>query len=437
MSSEVLQSPPLEGDAPLPSPTENKVLPLPDLNATDELPGSAFEGTVLLKEGRDGPARAGHPWIFSGAVAGVEGTPLPGAFVRVVRGDGVVLGIGSWNPRGSIALRMFTRAECPIDADFVRTRLRDARGLRENLGLIGADTGYRLVNAEGDGLPGVVVDVFGEFAVLQLLSAGAERLRQPLLDALVGEHRLRGVFERSAGSARRVEGLSDVVGLAAGEEPPQEIEIDENGARLLVDVRTGQKTGFYLDQRGGRALVRHLAPGRRVLNAFAYTGAFAVAAALGGATEVVSVETSGPALDLARRAWALNPGVASVPADWLGADAFEVLESECERKRFDLIILDPPPFARHRADLDRAMRAYRDLNRRALEALAPGGLLLTFSCSPHMSRESFSRAVAGAARPPLRIQIAAQIGHEPDHPVLPAHAEGEYLQGLLLRRALS
>ena len=400
------------------------------------LPGATLEGTVHLKSGRDGPVRAGHPWVFSGAVREIEGAPFEGAFVRVLGAEGNVLGAGSYSAVGSLTVRMFTRAEVPIDAGFVRERLRDAHALRSSIGLTGGRAGFRLINAEGDGMPGVVVDVYGGFAVMQLLSAGAERLRAAVLDALCGDLGIRGVFERSTGGARRAEGLRDVTGLVAGEEPPAEIEIDENGMRLLVDVRGGQKTGFYLDQRGARALVRRLAQGRRVLNAFAYTGACAVAAGLGGAAQVVSVETSGPSLELARRSWALDDRLGSVPVSWLCGDAFEALDAERGRGRFDLIVLDPPPFARHRSDLERAMRAYRDLNRRALEALAPGGLLVTCSCSPHVSRESFVRAVAGAARAPLRSQVLAQLGFEPDHPVLPAHAEGEYLKGLLVRPAV-
>ncbi len=400
------------------------------------LPGTALEGTVHLKSGRDGPVRAGHPWVFSGAVREIEGSPFEGAFVRVLGAEGNVLGVGSYSAVGSLTVRMFTRAEVPLDAGFVRERLRDAHALRKSVGMTGPRAGFRLINAEGDGMPGVVVDVYGGFAVVQLLSAGAERLRPEVIDALCNDLGVRGVVERSTGGSRRAEGLRDVTGLAAGEEPPAEIEIDEHGMRLLVDIRGGQKTGFYLDQRGARALVRRLAPGRRVLNAFAYTGAFAVAAGLGGAAEVVSVETSGPSLELARRSWALDARLVSAQTSWVCGDAFEALDAERGRARFDLIVLDPPPFARHRSDLERAMRAYRDLNRRALEALAPGGLLLTCSCSPHVSRESFVRAVAGAARAPLRAQVLAQLGFEPDHPVLPAHAEGEYLKGLLVRPAV-
>lgn len=400
--------------------------------ASRELP-SGLELDVRLKEGKDGPARGGHPWVFSGAIAEVVGDPLPGAFARVVSADGSLLGVGTWNPRGSIAVRLFSRREERIDADLVQRRLADALDLRRSLRL-DEGGGFRLVNGEGDGLPGVVVDVYGVHAVVQLLTAGAERLRGEVLDGLAGTLAPAGVFERSTGGARREEGLSDRTGVVAGSPPPERIEIAEGRARFLVDVRGGQKTGFFLDQRANRRLVGRLARGRRVLNAFAYTGGFAIHAGLGGADRVVSVETSGPALALAREAWGLA-GLDDARAEWVARDVFDVLEESRDRDAFDLVVLDPPPFARHRADRDRAMRAYRDLNRRALRALAPGGLVATFSCSPHMAPDSFLHAVSTAAGSPMRLEILGHLGADADHPVLAAHPEGPYLKGLLARRA--
>ncbi|MFM8409068.1 MAG: class I SAM-dependent rRNA methyltransferase, partial [Alphaproteobacteria bacterium] len=243
-----------------------------------------------------------------------------------------------------------------------------------------------------------------------------------------------GVLERSTGGARREEGLPDRVAVAAGAPPPERVEIAEGRARFLVDVRGGQKTGFFLDQRANRRMVGRLARGRRVLNAFAYTGGFAIHAGLGGAERVVSVETSGPALALAREAWALS-GLDESRAEWIARDVFDVLEDSRDRDAFDLVVLDPPPFARHRADRDRAMRAYRDLNRRALRALAPGGLLATFSCSPHMAPDAFLHAVSTSVVSPTRLEVLAHLGADADHPVLAAHPEGPYLKGVLVRRA--
>ncbi len=386
---------------------------------------------VLLKQGKEGPIRAGHPWIFSGAIEAVEGEPEAGAAVRVLAADGSLLGVGTFHPRGSIAVRLVAREEVPIDGRLVAARLGEAAALRRSLGLLTPEGACRLVNGEGDSLPGVVIDVYAGWAVLQLLTAGAERLRAEVLEALAGAISPRGVLERSAGGVRRDEGLADRCGRALGEDPPERIEIREGGDRYLVDPRRGQKTGFFLDQRPARSLLRSLSGGRRVLNAFAYTGAFAIAAARGGASHVCSVETSGPAVALAREAWVRN-GLEAERAEWVVGDAFEVLAKA--GRSWDLIVLDPPPFARHRADRERALRAYRDLNRRALRALEPGGLLLTFSCSPHVARELFEHVVATSAGRRDRLQILARLGAGPDHPVLAAHIEGEYLTGLLVRR---
>ncbi|HEY8514371.1 MAG TPA: class I SAM-dependent rRNA methyltransferase [Candidatus Binatia bacterium] len=395
-----------------------------------------MDGVVKLKPGKEGPARAGHPWIFSGAIADVSGEARAGSFVRVLASSGQVLGVGTYNPRGSIAVRLLARDDVEIDPALVQRRIRDAYALRRAVGAE-HDTAYRLVHGEGDWLPGVVADVYGKWVVVQILNAGAERLRPAVLAAINELLEPDGIFERSSGGARREEGLSDRVEVASGEPPPERIEIREGGARYLVDVRGGQKTGFYLDQRVNRALVARLADGLDVLNCFAYTGAFAVAAARGGAKRVVSVETSGPALALARDNWALN-GLEEERAEWVSKDVFDVLTSLADapkEKRFDLVVLDPPPFARHRADREKAVRAYRDLNRRALRALRPGGLLVTCSCSAHVGRELFAHAVATAAQPHMRLQVLAQLGAAPDHPVLAAHPEGEYLNGLLVRLA--
>jgi 23S rRNA (cytosine1962-C5)-methyltransferase len=394
-------------------------------------PSAAFEAEVKLKPGKDGAARAGHPWIFSGAIQQIDGAAGPGAFVRVEAADGAVLGVGTYNPRGSIAVRLLAREEVPIDGALVRARIGEALALRRTLGLVGAETGYRLVNGEGDSLPGVVVDVYAGWAVLQVLTAGAERLRAPLLEALADQLGPHGVFERSVGGVRRDEGLSDRVEVAWGAEPPERIEIREGAARLAVDVRSGQKTGFYLDQRPNRLLLAELARDRRVLNCFAYTGGFAIAAGLGGAASVSSIETSGPALEMAREGWTRN-GLDPDRAEWHGDDVFAFL-AQSER-RFDVVVLDPPPFARHRADRERAVRGYRDLNRRALKALEPGGLLLTFSCSAHVARDLFEHVVATSLSGSMRLQVIARLGAGGDHPVLAAHSEGEYLCGLLVRR---
>jgi len=393
---------------------------------------SGREATVKLKRGKEGPIRAGHPWIFSGAIAAFEGVAEPGAFVRVEGGDGKPLGVGLYNPNGSIAVRLLAGVDVPIDARLIERRVRDALSLRADLGLV-SDTGaFRLLNGEGDGLPGVVADVYASWAVVQFLNAGAERLRDWVLDALWAALAPRGIFERSAGGARREEGLADRIAVARGAEPPELVEIIENEVPYLVDVRRGQKTGFFLDQRDNRALTARLGRGRRVLDCFSYTGGFALAAGRGGAAQVRGVETSGPALEIAR-ASARAGGLAGPRVDFRMSDVFDALQPVEPGARPELIVLDPPPFARHRADRDRATRAYRDLNRRALRALAPGGLLMTFSCSPHVGRDLFVHIVATSCVPGRRLQLLAQLGAGADHPTLPAHPEGEYLCGVLVR----
>ncbi len=397
-----------------------------------DLANSSVEATVKLKRGKDGPIRAGHPWIFSGAIAAFEGVATPGAIVRIEGADGKPMGVGLYNPNGSIAVRVVSSRAVPAVGALVQRRVADALALRRGLGLVSEGSAYRLMNGEGDGLPGVVVDVYGRFVVAQLLNAGADRLRPLLFDAIEKELSPSGIFERSTGGARREEALEDRVEVGRGTEPPAQLEISENGVRHIVDICRGQKTGFFLDQRDNRALVAQLAGGRRVLDCFSYTGGFALAAAKGGAEHIRAVETSGPALEIAR-ASAEASGLDPSRIDFRMSDVFDALQPVEPEKRPELLILDPPPFARHRADRDRATRAYRDLNRKALKALAPGGMLMTFSCSPHITRDLFVHIVATSAPIGHRLQILRQLGAPADHPTLPAHPEGEYLCGVLVR----
>lgn len=383
---------------------------------------------VTLKPGRDFSVRAGHPWIFSGAIADIAGTAAAGAPVEVRSADGRVLGWGTWNPSTSIAVRMFTRGARPLDATVVRERLADALDLRA---LIAGTDAMRLVNGEGDRFPGLVVDRYGDFLVCQCITAGADALKPIVVTVLEELVRPRGIFERSEGSARTAEGLTRASGVLSGEEPPPELVITESGRRHVVDVRGGQKTGFFLDQRPNRDLAGTLAAGKRVLNLFAYSGGFSVAAAQGGAAHVTSVDSSAVALALAEAAWRLN----ALPADaasFVRADVFEYLRAEPPTA--DLVILDPPPFARRRTDRDRARTGYKDVNLRALRAAASGALLMTFSCSQHLDADAWEDAVAAAAFDAGRsCQLLARLGPGIDHPQAFAHEEGRYLKGLLLR----
>jgi 23S rRNA (cytosine1962-C5)-methyltransferase len=386
--------------------------------------------TVTLKPGREAPVRAGHPWIFSGAIAsGLDGAE-PGEAVRVTATGGAFVAAGYANPRTAIAVRVLTLDDEPVDAAFILRRIDDALALRRVV-VPAETTAYRVVNGEGDRLPGIVVDRYGEHLVCQMLTAGAARLAGPLVEALQTRLAPRGIYERSEGGVRAEEGIGGTRGVLAGEEPPARVVVTEQGMRLVADLLHGQKTGLFLDQRDNRGRVRMLARGTRVLNAFGYTGGFAVAAALGGAAHVVSVDTSRPALELGEAAWAAN-GLPPDAATWIEGDVFEYLRAA--RDRFDVIVLDPPPFVRRRRDLASGLRGYKDVNLQALRRLAGGGWLLTCSCSQHLDRAAFRHVVAAAASDAGRaMQLVEEHGHPPDHPTALSHPEGEYLKALLLR----
>src|SRR6266481_627900 len=383
---------------------------------------------VDLKPGRDFALRAGHPWIFSGAIARIEDTDGAGAIADVYGADGRLLGRGTWHPKTSIALRMLTRGDEPVDATFIRGRLAAALRWRESMR---GSNASRLVNGEGDRLPGVVIDRYDDFLVAQFLTAGAERLKPWIVEGLEELCAPRGIFERSEGNVRRAEGLAPSTGVLAGAEPPPDVIIEESGRRHRVDVRGGQKTGFFLDQRPNRDLVATLAGGRRVLNLFAYTGAFAIAAAQGGAAHVTSVESSPAAVLHAEESWFLN-GYDPERASFVRDDVFTFLRGDLPS--FDLVILDPPPFARRRTEHDRALAGYKDVNLQALRHTERDSLVMTFSCSQHVDAEAFHDAVAAAAADAGReCQLLARLGPGLDHPQALAHAQGRYLKGLLLR----
>ncbi|HZO81659.1 MAG TPA: class I SAM-dependent rRNA methyltransferase [Candidatus Binataceae bacterium] len=393
-------------------------------------------GRVILRRGREGPVRGGNPWIFSQAIERVEPAAIePGARVWVSDADGATIGHGYYNPSTTIAVRMLALDDEPGPDEIVRWRLERAGALRKRV--IGPDTDcYRMVNGDGDGLSGVVVDRYGDIAVVQLLTAGAELMRREIVAELGRMLGPRAIIERSQGAVRRQEGLADHVGVLAGERI-EEIVVRENGVRLEVDLAHGQKTGYFLDQRENRtrfaALVRD---GARVLDLCCYAGGFTLAALAACAKSalapgaMVAVDTSARALGWARRNVELNAHPADGVRFVLG-EAGEFLRHNTER--FDLIALDPPPLARSRADAARAAHLYLELNALALGALAPGGFMMTFSCSSHFRGEDFLRAVRMAeTRAGRRMRLLERLGPGPDHPVLLGHAEGEYLTGFLL-----
>ncbi len=398
---------------------------------------------VFLKKGRERSVERRHPWIFSGGVERVEGTPAIGSTVGVCTSNGTLLGYGSWSPLSQIRVRMLSySADAFPDGAYVRRLVQAAIGRRAAVGggspLLEAYRGVRLVHGESDGLPGVVVDSYDGWCVVQCASAGAEHFRGDIVSALT-EAGAKGVFNRSDVDSRKREGLSqeDTFGVLSGEEPPGLIEIREGKIRYLVDVRKGHKTGFYLDQREARTQVGEYASGRETLNCFSYTGGFGLACAAGGAKSVVNLDLSNSALQLAERNFELlfESGVPECPVEFCCADVFKQLRLYRDQgRRFGLIVLDPPKFADTKAQLLKAARGYKDINLLAMKLLEPGGILASFSCSGAMTPEFFDTICREAACDAKRdIQIIGRTRQAADHPTALSFPEGEYLNGLLLR----
>ena len=390
--------------------------------------------TIRLREGRERSLLRRHPWIFDSAVG--RGGGDPGETVRVEALDGRFLAWAAFSPASKMRARAWSFEESErIDPAFFARRCTDAVSLRARLPV--QSDGVRLVHGESDGLPGFVVDRYGDTLVAQFLSAGAERWKPVLADALLQATGLGRIYERSDANARGLEGLPEVAGWLRGEGPTG-LTIAEHGWRFAVDIAGGHKTGFYLDQRDSRALfagwVQRL-QAQRVLNCYCYTGGFTVAAFAGGARQVTSIDSSGPALERARGNVALN-GFDAAQAEFVDADVNTMLRRYGEAGRqFDAIVLDPPKLAPTVAHAERAARAYKDVNRLALKLLAPGGVLFTFSCSGGIPADLFHKIVASAgADAGVDGYIVQRLGAAPDHPMTLAFPEGEYLKGLVVVR---
>jgi 23S rRNA (cytosine1962-C5)-methyltransferase len=384
---------------------------------------------VHLKPGRERPVLHGHPWIFSGAVEKIDGAENDIGVADIFDSKKSWLARGFYNPKSQIRVRVLTWRQEEIDADFFAHRLSRASTLRQH-SLSATTTAYRVVNGEGDFLPGLIVDRYGDFLVCQFLSAGMVRFKHDIVEALGELCPTTGIFERSEGRVSGEEGLAPAAGVLSGEEPPETIEIEENGYHFLVDIRRGQKTGFFLDQRDSRGFLATLTRDRTVLNCFSFTGAFSVYAFGGNAKEVVTMDSSMAALQLAEKNLELN-GFTDAAGEILKGDAFAYLK-EIDR-RFDVIVLDPPSLAHKRSDTDAATGGYKFLNLHALRHLNPGGALLTFSCSQHLSLDLFQKVVFGAAVDAQRkVAIVKRLSQPLDHPVSLHHPEGEYLKGLAL-----
>ncbi len=383
---------------------------------------------VLLKKERDKSVKNYHPWIFSGAIAGVTGGYIPGDIVPVYSHSGEFLAKGFINPHSQIRIRILTFKDEPIDDHFFLHRLRKAQLLRTTE-ISGLTTAYRAVHGDGDYLPGLVIDVYNDICVVQVYSHGMENLRNPLLEWLKTVFSPAGIVERSEGSSRKEEGLALRKELILGKIDPRLI-IEENGIRYYVDLLKGQKTGFFLDQRDNRARIGQLSAGKSLLNCFSYTGGFSLAAAVNGAV-TTSVEISQNAQDLAIANFGLNQLDPSAHS-FRVKSAFDFFYDT--KDSFEVIVLDPPAFVKRRSQVNKGSRAYKEINRLAFNALSPQGHLLTCSCSAHVSWDLFQKIIFAAAQESGKnVQIIGRYGQPSDHPVNIYHPEGEYLKTFLLR----
>ncbi len=384
---------------------------------------------LYLKPGRQKSVKHKHPWVFSGAIERIEGEPASGDEVRVLDAAGQFLARGFYSQHHSIRCRLLRWEDEPIDAAFLQQRIRSAIRLRRRW-ITGDTDAYRLVNGEGDGLPGLIVDQYGDILVMQISHAGMDRRRDEILQTLEEELDPLAIYEKSDVPSRKAEGLPASVGTRLGDFNSGAVRITENGLIFYVDIVGGQKTGFYLDQRDNRHTIRQLARGRRVLNCFAYTGGFTVAAMAGGAETVVSVDSSKQALELAQKNVREN-GFQLSAEHFVAADVGDYLRTVTDA--FDIVILDPPAFARHRQDVNRASRAYKDINLQAMKRLPSGGLLFTCSCSQHISPDLFQKILFAAAHDAKRsVRVLSEHAHPVDHPFSLYHPEGRYLHAFLL-----
>jgi len=405
----------------------------------NRITGSMAYADVILKKKSEKAVLRRHPWIYTGAILRIDGQPGQGDTVRVKTFSGDTLAFGSYSPCSQIAVRIwsFTEDEREIGPSFFRECLQAAIQARQITSDTFQLTADRLVNAEADGLPGLIVDHYGPYLVCQFLTAGAEKWRADIVNVLFEQLSLPvvSVYDRSDVDVRIQEGLELRTGLVCGHEPPDLIEIRENNCLLQVDIRQGHKTGFYLDQKRNRELVARYCPGKRVLNCFAYSGAFGIAALKAEADHVSNVEISDRALDLAERNRAIN-SIGPTRMINLKADVFSQLRLYRDTgQQFDLIILDPPKFAQSKGQIHKAARGYKDINLLAMKLLKPGGILVTFSCSGHIGPDLFQKIIADAAvDASCQLQVLENLSQNVDHPWTVTFPEGHYLKGFIARK---
>ena len=393
---------------------------------------------IRLKPNREKSLKRKHPWIFSGSVQEVVGNPIMGETVKVISFEGEVMGYAAYSPHSSIRARMWSfNVEREIDEEFIADKLRVAITLRDSLHFINSNNNAcRLINAESDGLPGLIVDMYSDLLCVQLLSAGPELWKDTIIKNLVLITGIEKIFERSDVEVRKLEGLELRKGALSGEKPEIHIEIIENGKRFLVDIVNGQKTGFYLDQRDNRQKIKQFSENRKVLNCFSYTGAFTVYALEGGAQHVTSIESSKEAIDLAKKNLHIN-NLPEEKTSWINGDVFKELRLLRDKGlSFDMVILDPPKFAPTTAQVRSASRGYKDINLLAFKLLNTGGIFATFSCSGGVDRLLFQKIIAGAALDAnIDAKILEQLSQGADHPVALNFPEGAYLKGLVCQVA--
>ncbi|HBC3534319.1 TPA: class I SAM-dependent methyltransferase [Vibrio vulnificus] len=391
-----------------------------------------MSAAIYLVKGREKSVVRRHPWIFSRGIDRVEGNPQLGETVDVYGHDGKWLAKAAYSPESQIRARVWSFEKQDINRAFFVKRIQDAQLLREDVIERDGLTGYRLIAAESDGMPGVTIDRYQNFFVCQLLSAGAEHQKQNIVDALIEVFPDCNVYERSDVSVRKKEGLQETIGVLHGEMPPKSVVIEENGVKISVDIVGGHKTGFYLDQRDSRQQAMKYVKDKEVLNCFSYTGGFGLYALKGGAKRVINADVSQPALDTAKFNAELNEfDISKKRAVFLNADVFKLLrEYRDQGTKFDVVIMDPPKFAESKAQLNGACRGYKDINMLAMQILKPGGTLLTYSCSGLMDQVLFQKIIADAAVDAGRsVKFVERFEQAADHPTDTAYPEGFYLKG--------
>lgn len=388
---------------------------------------------VILKKGKERLVHSRHPWIFSGAIEKLENVKQNGETVLVKSFDGKELALGAISLHSQIAVRIWSfDVNQKIDEDFFANRIRSAIGLRNNIINYDQTNVYRLINSESDLIPGLITDIYGDYAVCQFLSAGAEFWKDRIVEVLKQKLNLKNIYEKSDTDSRRKEKLEERIGVLSGNEPPDLVEVIENNLKFLVDIKSGHKTGFYIDQRDNRKVLSDFAKDKSVLNCFSYTGGFSIYARSSMAKSITNIDSSSTALKILSKNFSVN-NFSSDKIENIEGDVFQVLRKfRDERRTFDLVILDPPKFAESTSQINKAARGYKDINLLAMKILNSGGFLFTFSCSGHITQELFRKIVDDAAIDSERsVKFIKQLTQSADHPVLSSFPEGLYLKGIV------